>query len=224
MSFSGTSIDDDSFSITGNRMRMSTKLFLTSALVYSCLLFFIANYLPLLTNGAAQILTWVVYARIVRGVVIFLAALLLYIVYIRWPLVPRRGIFLLQLLPFVAVTAWFFGRLGESVNEYIHYPQYATCVLLWHTALNRMGRDWKKLQTELARRLQGSGPLKFTVALSALLGIAEEGYQYIAPRRAFDLQDIALNMMGVWLGVMLVWILNEHQPSAMDSRRLQTDD
>ncbi len=184
----------------------STVLYCSLALGYSVLLFFIANYLPILTNGAAEILTWAVYSRIVRGIVTFMAAVLVYVVYIRWPLVARRKLFLLQLLPFAAASAWFFSRLGESVNEYIHYPQYATCVLLWHAALSRFFCGIPVKKTGLSSRF---GPLGLALVISALLGLAEEGFQYLAPRRAFDFQDIALNLMGVWLGGMIVWVIRD---------------
>lgn len=194
---------------------LSTVLFCALALGYSVLLFFIANYLPVLTNGAAEMLTWAVYSRIIRGLVTFMAAVLMFVVFIRWPFVPRKKLFLLQALPFIAATIWFFGRLGESVNEYIHYPQYATCVLVWFAALSRVTGGKQLLRTGmLKRRIDRIGPLGLALTVSALLGLAEEGFQYLAPRRTFDLQDIALNLMGVWLGGMIVWIIHDQDNDA----------
>jgi VanZ like protein len=197
--------------------RPSTLLYCSLALGYSILLFFIANYLPLLTNGAAEILTWAVYSRIIRGIVTFMTAVLGFIVFIRWPLVARRKLFLLQALPFIGATIWFFSRLGESVNEYIHYPQYATCVLLWFAALSRISRNTPDDCAGLLKRLlHRFGPLGLALTISALLGLAEEGFQYLAPRRTFDLQDIALNLMGVWLGGMIVWIVRDSENDVSD--------
>jgi hypothetical protein len=212
MSFSSRSKSNTTSCSRNTRQHPSTIFFCSLALGYSVLLFFIANYLPLITNGAAEILTWVVYSRIIRGIVTFMTVVLVFIIFIRWPLIERRKLFLLQLLPFVAATAWFFSRLGESVNEYIHYPQYATCVLLWFAALSRLCRNNQSSDggAGLLVRLQGQwGPLGLALAISAMLGLAEEGFQYLAPRRAFDLQDIALNLMGVWLGGMIVWIIRD---------------
>ncbi|MBW7995408.1 MAG: VanZ family protein [Candidatus Glassbacteria bacterium] len=192
-------------------LRARTLLFLIAACMYSILLFIIANYLPLITNGAAQILTWVVYARIVRGLVIFLAAVLIYIVFIRFTLIPRRGLFLLQLVPFIGVTAWFVSRLGESVNEYVHYPQYAACVLVWFAALTRLRCETGHSGGFAARLIGKAGPLGGALAISVLLGFAEEGYQYFAPRRTFDVQDILLNVMGVWLGAIIIWTTRDRR-------------
>ncbi len=194
----------------GVRLRPSAILFCSLALGYSALLFLIANYLPILTNRAAEILTWVVYSRIIRGIVTFMAAVLVYIVFIRWPNVAHKKLFLLQLLPFIGSTAWFLGQLGDSVNEYIHYPQYATCMLLWFAALSRLAEKNPPGASVFSRLLVRPGPLVMALTISALLGLAEEGFQYLAPRRAFDFQDIALNLMGVWLGGMIVWVVREN--------------
>lgn len=194
----------------GARPRPATILFCSLALGYSALLFLIANYLPILTNRAAEILTWVVYSRVIKGIVTFMAAVLVFIAFIRWPNVVHRRLFLLQLLPFIGITAWFFGRLGESVNEYIHYPQYATCVLLWFTALSRLAGEKPSGAGMLSRLLARPGPLVLALTVSALLGLAEEGFQYLAPRRTFDFQDLALNLMGTWLGGMIVWVVREN--------------
>ena len=187
------------------------RLLLGIACGYSILLFFVANYLPVITNGLAAMLTWVVYAKIVRGVVVFMAALITFVFYISWRSIPRRRLFVKQLLLFAFLSWRLLGQLGDSVNEYIHYPQYATCVLLWHAALKRISgaADSVPVFSTLVRR---HSPLAAAIAISLLLGIAEESYQYFAPRRRFDIMDIALNIMGVWLGAILVWILAESDP------------
>ncbi len=210
MRFSFRSASDKTPHSRGVRLRPSAVAFRSLALGYSALLFLIANYLPILTNRAAELLTWVVYSRIIRGIVTFMAAVLVYIVFIRWPNVAHKKLFLLQLLPFIGGTAWFFGQLGESVNEYIHYPQYATCVLLWFAALSRLAGHNPPGAGVFSRLLTWPGPLVMALTISALLGLAEEGFQYLAPRRTFDLQDIALNLMGVWLGGMIVWVVREN--------------
>lgn len=185
------------------KSNVKQRLLLGLALAYSAFLFFIANYLPLLTNGLAEILTWAVYAQVVRGLILFIGATILFVLFVQWPSMPRRALFLGQLMPFAALSALLLGRLGDSVNEYIHYPQYATCVVVWFLAFSRSGQTGAL--SGLRRKF---GPLIPALAVSVMLGLAEEGYQYFAPRRRFDLQDIALNLMGVWLGAILVWIFS----------------
>ena len=171
-----------------------------AALGYSILLFFIAAVLQKITNGLAAILTWVVYSQIVRGLVIFLSSVFTFLVFIRWSELPRRFLFLLLLGIFGALTAWFVTRLGDSVNEYVHYPQYATLVCLWYAAFS--SRERAK-----GGRPAGQGVIAAAGSISALLGCLEEGWQHFLPGRVFDVQDILLNLMGVWLGLMLIWAM-----------------
>ncbi|MFH1070102.1 MAG: VanZ family protein [Candidatus Glassbacteria bacterium] len=176
-------------------------LTLLAALSYSILLFFVAAYLPKITNKLAEILTWVVYSQVVRGLVTYLLAIFAYLIFIRWAELPRRFLFLLVLAVFGVLTFFFISRLGDSVNEYVHYPQYATLVCLWYPALSQRRSARGRLSAVLRR------PLPAAAIVSSVFGILEEGSQYFLPGRVFDLQDILLNLMGVWLGLMVIWTL-----------------
>lgn len=190
-------------------LRPRTSAALGLALAYSVLLFFIANYLPLITNGLAELLTWAVYAEIVRGLVIFIATALAFIAFVRFPRIPNRALFIAQLAPFAAISAYFIARLEDSVNEYVHYPQYAVLALLWYVALEHLEPDLTPPRGWFSRTLKRRGPLAMAVAISLLLGFCEEGWQYFAPRRSFDIQDLLLNGMGVWLGAIVVWTVRD---------------
>jgi hypothetical protein len=138
---------------------------------------------------------------VVRGLVTFLLAIFAYLVFIRWAALPRRFLFLLVMAVFGALTFFFIRRLGDSVNEYVHYPQYATLVCLWYWALSQRRSVRRGLSVVLSR------PLPTAATVSSVLGILEESCQYFIPGRVFDLQDILLNLMGVCLGLMLIWTL-----------------
>lgn len=181
--------------------RIATIFYSSLALAYSALLFFIASFLQQWTKMASAALTWVVYARLVNLLVIFLATAIAFITFIKFPLIRKKWLFLAVCTLFAALTWHFVSLLEGSVNEYVHFPEYATLVLLWHTALKtweprRMPAFIRERKTWIA-----------AIAVSAVLGILEESYQFILPNRIFDFQDILLNFMGVWLGGLMIWIL-----------------
>jgi len=193
------------------RFRTTTLILLLLALAYSVLLFYVATYLQIFTKKAAAALTWVVYAQIVKALVVYLAAAFAFMIYIKFAFMRRKLLFLATLAVFTAATAFFISRLGDSVNEYVHYPQYAALVILWYTAF----RSWALHGGSLPRFLQsrvlsGNKPLAAALVISLILGSMEEGFQHFLPTRVFDFQDILLNFMGVWLGGLIIWLFESN--------------
>jgi len=195
------------------RFRLTTLTLFLLAIAYSVLLFYIATYLQIFTKKAAAALTWVVYAQIVKSFVAYLAVVFVFLIYIKLVFMPRRRLFLATLCIFSVITAILVKKLGDSVNEYVHYPQYATLVVLWYIAL----KSWAAQGGVFPRVFQsqifpGNKPLAAALLVSGILGILEEGYQHFLPTRVFDFQDILLNFMGVWLGGLLIWLFESSVP------------
>ena len=193
------------------RFRTTTLILLLCALAYSVLLFFIATYLQIFTKKAAAALTWVVYAQIVKALVAYLAAVFVFLIYIKFVFLRRKLLFLATLAVFTAATVFFIIRLGDSVNEYVHYPQYATLVILWYAAF----KGWALHGGSLPRFFQsevlaGNKPMAAALLVSLILGTMEEGFQHFLPTRVFDFQDILLNFMGVWLGGLIIWLFESN--------------
>lgn len=193
------------------RFRLTTLILFLLALAYSVLLFYIATYLQIFTKKAAAALTWVVYAQVVKALVIYLAAVFVFVIYIKLGSLRRKWLFLATLVFFVAATVFFFRRLGDSVNEYVHYPQYATLVVLWYAAF----KSWASYRGALpllfqGRMFPGNKPLAAALLVSGILGIMEEGFQHFLPTRVFDFQDILLNFMGVWFGGLIIWLFESN--------------
>ena len=193
------------------RFRTTTLILLLCALAYSVLLFFIATYLQIFTKKAAAALTWVVYAQIVKALVAYLAAVFVFLIYIKFVFLRRKLLFLATLAVFTAATVFFIIRLGDSVNEYVHYPQYATLVILWYAAF----KSWALYGGSLPRFFQsevlaGNKPMAAALLVSLILGTMEEGFQHFLPTRVFDFQDILLNFMGVWLGGLIIWLFESN--------------
>jgi len=195
------------------RLRTTTLILILLALAYSVLLFFVATYLQIFTKKAAAALTWVVYARIVKALVVYIATVFIFVVYIKFSFLRRKLLFLATLAVFSAATVFFISRLGDSVNEYVHYPQYATLVVLWYAALRSRTLHGGALPRFFhSRVLAGNKPLAAALVISLILGTMEEGFQHFLPNRVFDFQDILLNFMGVWLGGLIIWLFESNGP------------
>jgi len=146
-------------------------------------------------------LTWVVYSRLVKALVAYLATVLIFVIYIKWFSLRKRWLFLAVCALYCGFLVYFLARLGDSVNEYVHFPEYAVLVLLWNAALKRLSPP-----SGLPLGYPFNRVWITALAVSAILGVLEESYQLILPQRVFDFQDILLNFMGVWLGGLLIWV------------------
>lgn len=195
------------------KSRIIISFYFALALIYSGLIFYISPRLPLWTNKWAAALTWVVYAQIVKALMVYLSMVLLFVLFIKWFYMRNRWRFLALCAVYIGILFCLVSHLGNSVNEYVHFPEYAACVLLWYTAFKHLERNkqkpWVGLSSFLIIRICTTSPLNKAITVGLLLGILEELYQFFLPQRVFDFYDILLNFMGVWLGGMLIWIFTD---------------
>lgn len=179
----------------------SNLLRFTPVALYTILMLITARYLPVWTKQAAAALTWVVYARIVKWVMGLIALSTAAAVLIRWTGMRDRALFMSAACLWTAVAAWFIFRLSGSVNEYIHFPEYALLTLLWYHALAR------STASNVAETASKKNTIIRAAIISGITGILEETSQLVIPLRRFDYQDILLNLMGVALGLLFLWVL-----------------
>ncbi len=173
----------------------------TPVVLYTALMLITARYLPVWTKQAAAALTWVVYARIVKRVLGIIALTTAVAVIIRWAGMRDRLLFMITAGLWTAVAAWFIIRLSGSVNEYIHFPEYALLTLLWRYALaGSFSSDTKASYSNKSTIFRAA-------LFSGITGILEETSQLFIPLRRFDFQDILLNLMGVALGLLFLWVI-----------------
>ncbi len=92
----------------------------------------------------------------------------------------------------------FFWR--SRPEEQIHILEYSALAGLIHAAL---GERQKRVEApaRLAAR-SGWSPALMAILATALLGLLDEGIQYLLPERYFDLRDIALNVLAGMLAVL----------------------
>lgn len=92
---------------------------------------------------------------------------------------------------FVAAGLVFsFYTLSRTLlltTELVHIPQFALCALLFNAAFPR-NRD-------------------VAAGLSAVACIADEWAQSFIPNRVVDLNDIFLNFIGLYIGLMVWWAI-----------------
>ncbi len=82
-----------------------------------------------------------------------------------------------------------FNTLFVMNVEMIHFPQYAIMAGLLYPLTRRFGE---------------------TVVLATMLGVTDEGYQYLVLHRHwstyFDINDVTLNLLGAGFGVVLIYL------------------
>ena len=192
------------------KSRLITSFYFTLALAYSGLLFYIASQLPLWTKKWAAALTWVVYVQVIKSLIIYLSMVMLFVLFIKWFAMHHRWRFLGLCAVYLGILSFFITHLGDSVNEYIHFPEYAVCVLLWYAAFKPLEHTGPRVKVSSSSWpmvcLLARSPLCRAISVGLLLGILEEVYQGYLPQRIYDFYDILLNFLGVWLGGMLIWI------------------
>ena len=49
--------------------------------------------------------------------------------------------------------------------------------------------------------------IKYSLIVGSLYGITDEIHQYFVPNRSFDIGDIIIDVIGVFLGIIFIWYL-----------------
>ena len=129
----------------------------------------------------------------------------------RWLEIPNRIIFLISISLFTIITALHLYHLGDSVNEFIHFPEYGGALVLWYLCLN------KTFENNTGR----INALIIPLCLTCLTGILDELYQGYLPQRSFDLWDISLNFLGAWLGILIVQAFFQNSGKPIPTRKEQ---
>ncbi|MFC1614727.1 VanZ family protein [Gemmatimonadota bacterium] len=201
------------------KLRITTSFYLAIALTYSWFIFFIASRLPVWTKKWAAALSWVVYVEVIKSLMMYGSVVLLFILFISWFSMRHKWRFLALCAAYLVILILLLAHLGNSVNEYVHFPEYATCVLLWYAVFSHQEQNTQTSGkgSDNVPLLRGIAPtpLHKAILIGLFLGVMDELYQAYLPQRVFDLYDILLNFMGVWLGGMLIWIITKKKTQAL---------
>lgn len=115
----------------------------------------------------------------------------------------KFGPFLLS-IGLIFIASYIFFRIVPNPYELTHYPEYAVLSMLIFRAVDlKNGR----------KKLFGIGNPYLSAGLfTALVGMADEIFQYFLPDRSFIWYDILLNAVGGIIGLLLIWGLKK-EPS-----------
>ena len=94
------------------------------------------------------------------------------------------------LLDIAAVYLWAFFRM-QIPEERTHLIEYGLVAVLIHQALVERRSHGRRVPTSAA----------LTVAVTALLGLLDEGIQAILPGRVYDLRDVGFNALAGLLAI-----------------------
>lgn len=172
----------------------SKYAYLLIPIAYTTGIFILSPFLPAITKSWAAALSWHFYALLVRIILLFLTAVVAFTIFIRWFEMKKKISFLISMSLFIIIATYHLYRLGDSVNEFIHFPEYGGALVVWYLSLN-------KVSGNKARRLNA---ITVPLCLTCLTGVLDELYQGYLPQRTFDFWDISLNFLGAWLGVLIV--------------------
>ncbi len=97
-------------------------------------------------------------------------------------------------------TVSVLSRVVLLTTELIHLPQFAISTVLYCAAFPR--HRWS------------------AVSLSVMVCVADEWFQSFLPKRVLDLNDVFLNLIGLYIGLILWWAIDV----TLQSRRVTSSD
>ena len=106
-------------------------------------------------------------------------------------LISIGGIFLLSFIIY---------QFLPNPYEFTHLPEYAILSILIVRAL-----DKEKRSNFIKNSYFLSG------LITGIIGTGDEVYQYFLPKRFFTWYDIALNILGGILGILIYWRIKNHE-------------
>ncbi len=105
-----------------------------------------------------------------------------------------------------AAYAMVLVRMGVGPAERTHLFEYGLVAVLIYGALSERRRNGRRVPA----------PAVVAVVITTLLGILDEGIQWLLPNRAFDIQDMGFNalaaLMAVVASLALAWARRRVDP------------
>ncbi len=103
---------------------------------------------------------------------------------VRWPSIIELGIVIIGSTLSAFIVPWTI----LLTTELIHIPQFATCTILFSAAFPR--------------------DRMLAISLSALACVGDEWMQSFNPNRVLDINDIFLNWIGLFIGLIVWWAID----------------
>jgi len=149
------------------------------------------------------------YLRLHSALRIFLVSLYLACFLFLWMRMWRSGVRAWWRYGILIAVFISYGVIGKNVprlEEQLHFLEYGLTGALFARALeSKWTFDWRVFVT--------------AVALASLCGYGDELLQRLSPRRHYSLNDVILNVISAFLGLILYANLKQASPSQDNDQR-----
>jgi len=164
--------------------------------IYTTGIFVVTPLLPDLIRAASSRWSSRGVSHFVLNVELFLAALVLVFSISLFFFRKNKSFLLFLSLSGIFFLSFFIYQHLPNPYEFTHLPEYAILSVLVIRALDRK-------KSKMSRITRNS--YLFSGFIAALIGTADEIYQYFLPNRFFTWYDVFLNSLGGILGLLVFW-------------------
>ncbi len=164
---------------------------------YTVSLFLITPYLPALIRAASSQWSSARVSQAALGLEIALALLILALT-VRSLILRRKksALFLISVSGIFLLSVFIYKTYIPNPYEFTHLPEYAILSFLLMRAITAGKRGNPTLI---------NNPYFLSGLITSIIGTADEVYQHFLPSRYFNWYDIALNILGGILGLLIFW-------------------
>ena len=170
------------------------------ACAYTGGIFLITPYLPQLIRFASSKWSQSGVSRFVLYVEIIIALLILTLAIVFLFYKRKKSVSFLISVAGIFFLSFIIYQFLPNPYEFTHLPEYAILSILVARALD------KKKGARLRNNYYFLSGL-----ITGVIGTGDEVYQYFLPVRFFTWYDIALNILGGILGLLIYWVIKKHE-------------
>ncbi len=163
-------------------------------------IFVVTPYLPQLIRLASSRWSSSGVSRFVLCVEIIIALLILTLAIVFLFYKRKKSVLFLISIGGIFLLSFIIYQFLPNPYEFTHLPEYAILSILIVRAL-----DKEKRSNFIKNSYFLSG------LITGIIGTGDEVYQYFLPKRFFTWYDIALNILGGILGILIYWRIKNHE-------------
>ena len=168
--------------------------------VYIIGLFIVTPFLPQLIRFASSQWSRSSVSNFVLGIEVIIALLILSLAILFLFYKRKKSILFLISVSIVFLLSFVIYQFIPNPYEFTHLPEYAVLSILIVRALYKEKRD-----SFLRNSYFLSG------LITGVIGTVDELYQYFLPKRFYTWYDVALNILGGILGLLVFWAIKNRK-------------
>jgi len=160
-------------------------------------IFLFTPYLPKLIRFASSRCSRSGVSRFVLGLEIIIALFILTLAIVFLFYKRKRSVIFLISIGVIFLLSFIIYQFIPNPYEFTHLPEYAILSMLIVRAIDKKEKEKRTGITKNSYFL--------TALVTGFIGAGDEVYQYFLPNRAYTWYDIALNILGGILGLLIYW-------------------